>query len=172
MKRSLNLQNKLILTYLGVALLTVLVATLIIHVTSSQTLLSLVQEQQTAALKQTVQDYYISNGSLDGFFNYYVEYRPAGQPELNQSPPDKPFENREVRGVFGLVDAHKVAVLPIKGIDVGQIVSFELNARSIPVEVDSQTIAWILQDTSMQFKLNPEKKPSSAAPPWPPSWPH
>jgi two-component system, OmpR family, sensor histidine kinase BaeS len=158
MKHTLNLQNKLILTYITVALLTVLVATLIIRATSGQTLMNLVQEQQTAALKETVQDYYTANGTLDGFFNYYVEFRPAGQPDHSPDQPGKPFENREVRGVFGLVDANKIAVLPVKGIEVGQPVPFELNAQSIPVEVDGKTIAWILQDTSFQFKLSAEEE--------------
>ncbi len=160
MKRPTNLRIKLILTYAAVALLTALVAITIIRLTSGQTLMNLVQEQQTSTLKQTVQDYYISNGSLDGFFNYYVEFRPAGEFNRNtdQLPPDPRFKDREVRGVYGLVDGNRKAILPTKFFDVGQTVPEDVTAQSISVEVDGQTIAWILQDTHMQFNLSPEEE--------------
>ena len=70
-----SLQNKLIFSYLAMALLTVLVVSALIWLSSSQSLKSLVAKQQTAQLKQTAQDYYTSNGSLDVFFAYYIEFK-------------------------------------------------------------------------------------------------
>ena len=90
MKRS-PCKGKLILSYLAVALLTVLVVSALIRLTSGQSLMNLVVEQQTALLKETVQEYYTANGTLDGFFDYYIQtnqLRPEpGQSRISQTSP-------------------------------------------------------------------------------------
>ncbi len=158
MRRSL--QSKMILSYLAVALLTVLVVSALIRLTSGQSLMNLVVEQQTALLKETVQDYYTSNGTLDGFFEYYVEFnRKDAPPSQSQPDPyDGPPKNRDFRGLHGLVDAEYRALLPTLGYDVGQTVPASQIKETIAVEVDGQTIAWILPDTSFEFKLSPEEE--------------
>ncbi len=158
MRRSL--QSKMILSYLAVALLTVLVVSALIRLTSGQSLMNLVVEQQTALLKETVQDYYTSNGTLDGFFEYYVEFnRKDAPPSQSQPDPyDGPPKNRDFRGLHGLVDAEYRALLPTLGYDVGQTVPSAQIKETIAVEVDGQTIAWILPDTSFEFKLSPEEE--------------
>jgi len=156
MRRSL--QGKLILSYLVVALITVLVISAIIWLTSDRSLMSLVVEQQTALLKENVQTYYTINGTLDGFFNYYLQVnrRQPGpvQPDTASKPPDV----HDIRGVVGLVDAENRALIPTFGVDIGQTVPADRIKQTIPVEVDGQTIAWILPDTSNQFKLSAEEK--------------
>ena len=157
MRRSL--QGKLILSYLAVALLTVLVVSALIWLTSGQSLKNLVAEQQTAQLKQTVQDYYLSNGTLDGFFDYYMEFNRKDAPP--PQPDDgfkKPPSSREMRGVAGLVDAEYRAVLPSHDYQVGQTVPQEFIKNPVAVEVDGKTIAWLLPDTSSQFKFSPEEQ--------------
>ncbi len=64
MRRSL--QGKLILSYLVVALLTVLVVSVLIWLTFGQSLVRLVMQQQIADLTLAVQDYYTTNATLDG----------------------------------------------------------------------------------------------------------
>ena len=66
------LKAKMILSYLAVALLTVLVVSALIRLTSGQSLMNLVVQQQTAALQEAVQEYYSVTGSLDGFFTPYL----------------------------------------------------------------------------------------------------
>ena len=85
MKRSLK--SKLIFSYLAVALLTVLVVSVLIRVTSGQSLLNLVVQQQTAQLNQATQEYYDAFGTLDGFYEYYVFSGVAGT--NMQRPNDK-----------------------------------------------------------------------------------
>ena len=70
MKRSLK--AKFILSYLAVALLTVLVVSALIRLTSGQSLMNLVVQQETADLKNAVQVYYSEFGTLEGFSNYYL----------------------------------------------------------------------------------------------------
>jgi signal transduction histidine kinase len=156
MRRSL--QSKLILSYLAVALLTVLVVSALIWLTSGNSLRNLVIGQQTALLKQTVQDYYTSNGTLDGFFDYYMEFNRKDAPPQPDPGPDKPHPSREMRGVYGVVDTEYRAILPTLDYGVGETVPQNLIKQTIAVEVNGQTIAWILPDTSFQFNLSVEEQ--------------
>ena len=156
MRRSL--QGKLVLSYLVVALITVLVVVAIIWLTSDQSLMSLVVEQQTALLKESVQTYYTTNGKLDGFFDYYLQ---ANRMQPGPAQPDsagKPPQKRDIRGLHGLVDTENRALIPTFGYDIGQTVPADKIKNAIPVQVDGQTIAWVLPDTSYQFQLSAEEK--------------
>ena len=72
-----SLKVKLILSYLAVALITVLVVSVVIRLTSNQSLMNLVVEQQTAQITEAVQTYYTDNESLEGFFDYYLQVSQA-----------------------------------------------------------------------------------------------
>lgn len=156
-----SIKTKLIVSYLFVALLTVLIVTILIRLTSSQSLMNLVVEQQTARLSEAVQAYYRQNGTLEGFTeslrNEYDhrDFRPPSEPDSFREKP--PFE-RDVRGLYGLVDADYRALLPTLGYSIGKIVPSERIREKIAVEVDGKTIAWILPDTSHQFSLSPEEE--------------
>lgn len=156
MRRSL--QGKLILSYLVVALLTVLVVSALVWLTSGQSLMNLVMEQQTAQLKETVQDYYTSNGTLEGFSDYYFQMNRQGPPPPEPGGSASPPKPRDIRGVHGLVDAQYRALLPTLGYGVGETVPADAVRQAIAVEADGQTIAWILPDTSFQFKLSAEEQ--------------
>ena len=154
-----SLQGKLIFSYLVIALVTVLIVSLLIRLTSGQSLMNLVMEQQTALLQETAQEYYLANGSLDGFFGYFMEFnRRDTPPDQPDDGPEKPPPGREMRGVHGLVDSEYHAILPTLGYEVGQVVPESAIKQTIPVEVDGKTIAWILPDTSFQFKLSAEEQ--------------
>ena len=70
MKKSLK--TRLIFTYAAVALVTVLVALLVVRFRSGQSLRSLVIDQQVDELSVVVQEYYESNQDLIGFVYYYL----------------------------------------------------------------------------------------------------
>lgn len=157
MKRSLK--TKLILSYLALALITVLVVSVVIRLTSGQNMMNLVVEQQTERLRESVQTYYTANGTLDGFFTYFLANSGWPQPGAPQpGDPAKPPDARDIRGVYGLVDTRYRALLPTFGIDVGQVVPQERIQNPVAVQVDGQTIAWILPDTKNEFKLNAEEE--------------
>jgi len=156
MKRSLK--SKLIFSYLGVALLTVLVVSVLIRVTSGQSLLNLVVQQQTAQLNQATQEYYAAFGTLDGFYEYYVFSGVAG---TNMQRPDdkgKLPERWEIRGLHGLVDANYQALIPFAGFEIGDQVPTNQVEHAVAVTVDGKTIAWILPDTKYQFALSAEER--------------
>lgn len=159
MKRSL--QGKLILSFLAVALITVLVVSALIRLTSGQSLMNLVVEQQTAMLKESAQTFYTANGTMQGFFDYYMQTNlGAPRPEQQQpgNPPPQPDQKSEIRGLHGLVDADYRALIPTFGYDVGQVVPQNQIKNAVAVEVDGKTVAWILPDTKMQFKLSSEEE--------------
>ncbi len=155
MKRSLK--GKLIFSYLAVALLTVFVVSVLIRLTSGQSLMNLVVQQQTAMLKESVQEYYSSIGTLNGFFEYYLtsNFQP---PPGEMTAPDKPPDSRNIRGLNGLVDAELLAVIPFPGYEVGDSVPKDQMKHAVAVEVEGVTIAWILPDTKYEFALNAEEE--------------
>jgi hypothetical protein len=152
-----TLQRKLILSYLAVALITVLVVSALIRLTSGQSLMNLVAEQQTARLKDSIEEYYTSTGTMDGFFEYYIltsQFRP--EPGQSGFPSNSP-NYRDFRGIDGLVDAEFHILIPGQGGDIGQIVPKEQLKDAVEVKVDGETVAWILPDKKMQFQLNAEE---------------
>jgi two-component system, OmpR family, sensor histidine kinase BaeS len=150
-----SLQSKLTFSYLAIAIITVLVVSVVIRVSSDRSLMNLVMGQQTALLSDAVQTYYTSNGSLDGFFDYYKH---DGANFGQSNGPSKPPNGEQVRAVHGLVDTQYRAVLPTLGYDIGQTVPADQIKNPVAVEVDGKTVAWILPDTSHQFQLSPEEK--------------
>ncbi len=156
MKRSL--QAKFILSYLAVALITVLVVSALLRLTSGQSLMNLLAEQQTTRLTESLTTYYTTYGSLEGFVNYYVQFAPREPIPPLQGEPGQILLLRELRGVAGLVDSQHRALMPTFGFQVGEVVPAELLKQVVPVEVGGQTIAYILPDAKSQFKLSAEEE--------------
>lgn len=121
-------------------------------------MMNLVVEQQTTLLKETAQTYYTSNGTMEGFFDYYVQTNRFEPGPVQPGTSDKPPMPRDIRGLHGLVDTGFRALIPTFGYEVGQTVPAERIQRTIPVEVNGQTIAWVLPDTSFQFKLSADEE--------------
>jgi len=153
-----SLKAKFILSYLAVALLTVLVVSTLIRLSSGQSLMNLVVQQETADLKNAVQVYYSEFGTLEGFSNYYLFTRITDLDFRIMDRMDRPPMNREIRILHGLVDTNRIALLPFAGLKIGDRVTDEFMKQSIAVEVDGKTIAYILPETKYQFALNAEEQ--------------
>ncbi len=161
MRRSLK--AKLILSYLVVALVTVVVVSVLIRVTSGQSLANLIVDEQTAQLKDSLLSYYAANGTTDGFSNSLAiptrsdpgRTDPGSAPNggFNPSP-----HTRSNRGVQGVLDASYRALIPSLGYDVGLVVPTEKVRQSIPVEANGKTIAYILPDLSQQVQFSSEEQ--------------
>ncbi len=149
MKRSLK--AKLILSFLAVALITVTVVSVLIRLTSGQSLMNLVVEQQAADMKVAAQGYYIAYATMDGFFEYYLISDAVSTRPL---PPD----SHDMRGLNGMVDQNLNALVPFAGFNIGDAVPRDFLKRAVEVEVDGKTVAWILPDTKYQFALNAEEQ--------------
>lgn len=155
-----SLKGKMILSFLGVALLTVLVVSLFIRVTSGQSLMNLVVEEQTASLQELAQAYYSATGNWDGFFEYSLQ---AGRqdpppPQVEPNDPVKHPDARGFRGLNGMVDTNYRAILPTLGRGVGETIPQSEVRQAVAVEVDGATVAWILPDTGFTFRLSAEEQ--------------
>lgn len=153
-----SLKGKLIFSYLAVALISVLIISIFIRINSSQSLMNLVTDQQTALLEEEVQNYYESQNTLEGFYEYYLQ---IGKFSSQQSPFDHdgpPPLSSEVRGIDGLVDTNYKALIPIFGYEVGQMLPEQRLKDAIPVNVNDETIAWILPDKKHEFSLSPQEE--------------
>jgi len=156
-----SLKAKLIISYLAVALLTVLVVSVFIRFTSGKQFLNLVAEQQASLLKDEAVYYFVDNGNLDGFFDYYLSslvLDPNADPGIDprQKPPG--FFPREIRGKHGLVDLNFKAIIPFLNYQIGQVVNEKDRKDLIAVNVDGKTIAWIIPDKSIAFKYSAEEQ--------------
>lgn len=153
-----SLKAKLILSYLVVALITVLVVSVFIRLTSGQSLMNMVAEQETAQLKEAVQSYYTTNKTLDGFFDAYIQ----NNMQIQNPPPPGGYEvppvMRDIRGIHGLVDTEYRTLIPMFGFELGVVMPEEMIKDAIPVEVDGETVAWILPDKKFQFNLSKEEQ--------------
>lgn len=151
-----SIRWKLIFSYLGVALVTVLVVSGIIRLTSGQSLMNMIVEQQTAQLKENLQAYYTQNGSLEGFMES-LPLAPGEPPGI--SPQGRPGGQIDaLRGVRGLLDAGYRALIPMPGYLIGASVAQGELKQIIPVDVDGATIAYILPDTRSQFSFSAEEE--------------
>ncbi|MFZ3070302.1 MAG: ATP-binding protein [Anaerolineaceae bacterium] len=153
-----SLKSRMILTYLAVALVTILIVILVIRLTSDQSLMDMVVDQQVSQLSESVQVYYGANGNLDGFFDYYMGTGPVNQPQKQQGASNQPPRRETLRGLLGLVDASYGAVFPTFTYAIGEIVPENLIQDAEAVKIDGQTVAWILKDPNLQFELNPEEQ--------------
>jgi len=146
-----SLKAKLILSFLAVALITVTVVSVLIRLTSGQSLMNLVVEQQTAEMKTAAQGYYSAYATMDGFFEYYVIR------DAVFSRPD-PMDMHDMRGLNGMVDQDLKALIPFAGYNVGDAVPRDFLKQAVEVKVNGATVAWILPDNKYQFALNAEEQ--------------
>ena len=103
-----SLKGKLILSYLAVSLLTVLVVSVLIRLTSGQSLMNLVVQQETADLKNAVQVYYTEFGTLEGFSDYYRFTTITGLDFGMMDHMDRPPMDRDIRVLHGLVETTSI----------------------------------------------------------------
>jgi two-component system OmpR family sensor kinase/two-component system sensor histidine kinase BaeS len=150
----------MILSYLLVALLTVVVVSALIRFTSGKSFLNLLAEEQTVSLTQQLQEYYTANSSLNGFFDSYSQNAQKFQPNPPQAGDNRnaPSANHDVRGVSGVIDLNNRAVIPTLGQGVGAVIPADRIQKKVAVKVNGQVIAWVIQDSSMKFQLSPEEK--------------
>jgi signal transduction histidine kinase len=158
------LRTKLILSYLIVALLTILVVSVYIRYTSEQRLARLIEEQQTSSAKGAALTYYTATGSWQGFYDSLSQ--PAAEPTPQAEPtpgvagpggragaqgrPGTSGAGQAAAGletssdIIGMMDADYRAIIPTLGYAVGEIVPRETILKALPLEVGGKTVGWIL----------------------------
>lgn len=144
MKKSLK--TRLILTYAAVALVTVLVALLVVRLRSGQSLRNLVINQQVEEMSDLVEDYYQANQTTDGFVYYYLLKDFQRETDLPLKRWTDNPRQEAIRGIRGLIDVNGKTMLPMQDQPVGVVVS-DFSADALrEVEVDDQVVAYVIVD--------------------------
>jgi signal transduction histidine kinase len=160
MNRSLRL--KLIVSFLMVALISVVVIAVTIRLGSNDRLLSLVVDKQAAVIKEDALTYFQENGTWIGFFDYInTNNKPPDLfREINpdNKPPGVILNDREQRPLVALVDLDNRLIFPAFGFNIGTILPPNLIQDKIPLELDGETIAYLIPDRNLKFKLSAEEE--------------
>ncbi len=161
-----SIRNKLILTYLGIALLTALLIFALIRMTSTDRLHALVLEQTVESMRTDATTWYVANGSWEGFDRTYQNspLRPntrggnrppppnqdaLNSPSSNQSEADRPPPNQADAASapshpIALVDAEYRAILPLRDVHVGAVVPVEIRETFVPIEVEGLIVGYVM----------------------------
>ncbi|MGB1253221.1 MAG: sensor histidine kinase [Candidatus Promineifilaceae bacterium] len=157
-----SIRNKLILTYLGIALLTALLIFALIRTTSSRRLRTLVLEQTVESLRADATIWYVARGNWAGFDRAMGRNQPppplppplparSGSswppPKLDnvrRPPPNGRSANDPQTHPIALLDAEYRAVLPMMDSPVGAVVPVEVRETLIPLEIDQQVVGYMM----------------------------
>lgn len=157
-----SLKFKFIIAFLGVALISIVVIAIFIQVTSSERIVNLIIDRQTADLKTVALAYYEEQGSWVGFFNYLTSdfgspdfFREIDDPRNRVEP--EPVQIQE-RPMVAMIDLNNRLIFPAFGLRIGEILPDRFIADVEPVVLNGETIAFIVPDRSFQFKLSAEEK--------------
>jgi signal transduction histidine kinase len=151
----ISLTGKLTLAFLLVALTATFLVALVIRLYSPEQLNRLVIEQQRIELSELLEEYYLVNGSLQGFAGILQRgprgngANPAGWDE-SRSPSnrrqDTGFFRPDRKGnLFGITNPRGLVIVPLPPqFPPGTRVSRKVLSQAEPVEVDGQLVAYIL----------------------------
>lgn len=198
-----SLRSKLILSYLAIAVLTAVAIYVLIQATSGQRLKALILEQQIVELQQQVASWYASEGTWNGFSDYFVALHPppvdaiaigegpggagaapplgaggpptgrgpgpgSGGPGPGGGPPPPPVDapttmemdgavQTQAIGMHGLVDADRRVLVRFRSYMPNEVVPEPVLSDAVPVEVQGETIAWIIPDSATGISLQSEE---------------
>ncbi len=160
MNRSLRL--KLIVSFLVVALISVVVIAVTLRMSSNERLLRLVVDKQAAVIKEDALTYFQENGTWVGFFDYIKTNNkpPDLFREINPEnrPPDVIVGDREQRPLVAMVNLQNRLIFPAFGLNVGEELPSIYNEDKIPLDLDGETIAYLIPDRNIKFKLSAEEE--------------
>jgi signal transduction histidine kinase len=160
MNRSLRL--KLIVSFLVVALISVVVISVTLRMSSNERLFRLVVDKQAAVIKEDALTYYQENGTWVGFFDYIktTNKPPDLFREINpdNKPPDVIVGDREKRPLVAMVNLNNRLIFPAFGLNVGEELPSKYIEDKIPLDLDGETIAYLIPDRNIKFKLSTEEE--------------
>lgn len=164
-----SLRTKLIVSYLLIAILTAGLIYALIRVTSNTRLKSLILEQQLTEINEEVVAWYQIEGNWEGFDDYYRVLHPPpsdASPTQNQGsgshplPPPPKTRTRQPRmiGAHGIVSVDGVALIGFRTYSDGNQIPQAILADAVPVDVQGETVAYIVPDDESGISLAAEEQ--------------
>lgn len=148
-----SLRNKLILSYLAIALLTAGLIFAFIRVSAASRFRMLVLDQQVSALQVNLARWYAQNGnSWHGFDPTFII------PPQRDFGPNQPRPRSSIEGRHGVVDNNWQILIPFKTLNIGETASAEWRAEATPIMVDGESVGWVLPDDAVSVVLSPDEQ--------------
>ncbi len=133
-----SIRAKLTLSYLVIALLTVLITYGLLIYTSDQQLRGLVREQEIDQFQTDISVWYAEHGTWEGFTKHFTALHPAPQRRPGNHPP------APNSGLHGIVDLEYRLLVRYKGFAAGDILPTSERKDIVPVTLDDTVIAYIV----------------------------
>src|SRR5512146_2405223 len=126
---------KLILSFLGISLVSVLLVVLFARYTTDREFRRFTTTNDRSTLMGTLQDYYVTRGSWSGIDQAELFLR---YPARNNNPPPKPFNPMTVTDQYGKV------IRAGSNYNVGDTVSAAEIQHGTPIQVDGKTVGYLI----------------------------
>jgi len=159
-----SLRNKLVVSYLSIALLTAGCIFLLIRETSNQRLEQIILDQELSELQGEITRWYEIEGDWDGFRQYFLALHPppprtpAGGDNNGSENNNRGGSSPSSRGQHGIVDAERRLLNNYLGFSAGDILPLPLFVDPLPVVVDGATVAWVVPDDATGISLQAEER--------------
>jgi signal transduction histidine kinase len=131
--RSITL--KLILAFLGISLVSVLLVVLFARYTTGREFRLFTEENSRSTLMETLQNYYINQGSWEGIEQAELFMR---YPQPSDNPPPKPYNPLTVTDRSGKV------IRAGSNFKVGEALPEEQIEHGTPIEVEGETVGYLI----------------------------
>lgn len=146
-----SIYGKLTLAFMLIAFTTAALVALFIRLTSADRLMQLIIAQQRTSLEQSLQDYYLSNGSWQGIAENWHQIQSLTLPTPAEQPPEPPLDGnrppdtRGNRNLFGLADAQGTVIVSVNPkYPTGSLLPQEVLQTGTPISVDGEVVGTIL----------------------------
>jgi signal transduction histidine kinase len=157
-----SLAVRLTLAFLLVALTATLLVAVFIRSQSAGQLNQLVVEQARNQFAGQVSAYYAANGSLEGIYGYLRPGMAMGSPAggahgRREGGAGQGIMMRDRDALFGLADPDGMIIIPVSSYTLGETIPAREAADRYPVQVDGETIGYVLVEDAPP-RLYPEEQ--------------
>lgn len=160
-----SLYWKLSLAFLLVAFSASAVAAVYIRFSSQESLWQLLIDQQRESMQQSLENFYIANGSWEGVPEIWDEFQRQLMPtpdspsmgQVSEPLAEQPRMDRERRNFFGLAGTDGVVLVPVEPDFLeGSLLSTEVLSDNTAITVNGELVGYILQAQRIP-RFNPEE---------------
>ena len=148
MRRMRSITLKLVFSFVGVSLVSVLLIVLFARYTTDQEFRRFTTTNDRSNLMQTLQAYYTTNGSWKGIDNADLFLR---YPAPGNSPPPRPSSSLVVADQSGTV------IRPGANFRLGDTVPADAIERGAPIRVDGKTVGYLIFSPTPFDRNSPER---------------
>lgn len=146
MMRSLSL--KLTLAFLVVGIIGIVLVAVVVRLQTQREFDQFILDRYQADLVEELQDYYQTNGSWDNIQAILVR-NPNGPRKPDWTP-------------VTLLDSDRIVVYGGVRHQAGEEIAKRIGDQSVPIEVENETVGWVIFENFHDYNPNPPESPESS----------